>query len=75
MAARIPLTPTVIGPIDVIENWMLPEDQVWTSARFGRNLKRKGLLVRDLESNHLAFEPGSEDNALADLQGHSITYR
>jgi hypothetical protein len=45
------------------------------SARFGRHLKRKGLLVRDLERNHLAFEPGSEDNALADLQGHSITYR
>jgi len=45
------------------------------SARLGRHLERKGLLVRDLESSRLAFEPGSEDNALADLQGHSITYR
>jgi Putative transposase len=43
--------------------------------RTGRHLERKGLLVRDAESSHLAFEPGGEDSALADLQGHSITYR
>jgi hypothetical protein len=43
--------------------------------RIGRHLERKGLLVRDAEHSHLAFEPTGEDNALADLQGHSITYR
>jgi hypothetical protein len=45
------------------------------SERVGRHLERKGLLVRDVESSHLAFDLGGEDDALADLQGHSITYR
>lgn len=45
------------------------------SERIARHLERRGLLVRDAENSHLAFEPGAEDNALADLQGHSITYR
>jgi hypothetical protein len=45
------------------------------NERIGRHLERKGLLVRDVESSHLAFDLGGEDDALADLQGHSITYR
>jgi hypothetical protein len=45
------------------------------SERIGRHLERKGMLVRDAESSHLAFEPEGEDHGLADLQGHSITYR
>jgi hypothetical protein len=28
-----------------------------------------------VESSHLAFEPGGEDDALAELRGHSIAYR
>jgi hypothetical protein len=45
------------------------------SERIGRHLERKGLLVRDLDSSHLALEPGDTADALTDLQGHSITYR
>lgn len=44
------------------------------TARVGRHLERRGLLVRDLESSHLARAPG-DDAALEHLQGHSITYR
>ena len=40
----------------------------------GRQLERKGLLVRDSESSHLGLESDSDD-ALSDLQGHSIRYR
>jgi hypothetical protein len=49
------------------------------SERLGRHLERRGLLVRDAQSSYL--ELGSpdageaEENALSDLQGHSITYR
>ena len=45
------------------------------SERIGRHLERQGILVRDAESSHLAFEPEGEEGALADLQGHSISYR
>jgi hypothetical protein len=45
------------------------------SERIGRHLERKGLLERDVESTHLALDAGGEDDALAELQGHSITYR
>ncbi len=44
------------------------------TARVGRHLERRGLLVRDLESSHLDRAPG-DDAALEHLQGHSITYR
>jgi hypothetical protein len=39
------------------------------SERIGRLLERKGLLVRDVKSSHLAFDPGGEDSALAELRG------
>ncbi len=42
--------------------------------RIGRHLERRGLLAPDAENSHLNFEPGEADG-LADLQGHSITYR
>jgi len=42
------------------------------SERIGRHLERQGLLVRDAENSHLAFESEGEESALADLQGHSI---
>jgi hypothetical protein len=45
------------------------------SERIGRHLERKGLLVRDLDSSHLALEPGDTEDALADLRGHSIIPR
>jgi hypothetical protein len=45
------------------------------SEPIGRHLGRKGLLVRDVESTYLALDAGGEDDALAELQGHSITYR
>jgi hypothetical protein len=45
------------------------------SERLGRHLERRGWLVRDAEHSHLNFEPRAEDDGLADLQGHSITYR
>jgi hypothetical protein len=31
--------------------------------------------VRDVEDRYLALNPDSEEDALADLQGHSINYR
>ena len=45
------------------------------SERIGRQLERRGILVRDAQSSHLALEPQGGEDALADLQGHSITYR
>jgi hypothetical protein len=45
------------------------------SERIGRHLERKGLLVRDVQSSHLVFDPSDEDDALAELRGHSIAYR
>jgi transposase-like zinc-binding protein/putative transposase len=45
------------------------------SERLGLRLERKGLLVRDAESSHLDLESGGGEDALSDLQGHSITYR
>ena len=45
------------------------------SERIGRHLERKGLLVRDLDSSHLARTLGDTEDALTDLQAHSITYR
>jgi hypothetical protein len=45
------------------------------SERIGRHLERKGLLVRDLDSSHLALQLGDTEDALCELQGHSITYR
>jgi hypothetical protein len=35
----------------------------------------KGLPVRQVDSSHLTLEPGDTEDALSDLQGHSITYR
>jgi hypothetical protein len=45
------------------------------SERIGRQMERHGLLARDAESSYLALDPGGVESALADLQGHSITYR
>ncbi len=45
------------------------------SARIGRQLERRGILVRDAESSHLALEADSGEDALPTLQGHSVTYR
>jgi len=48
------------------------------SARIGRHLERRGLLVRDMEHSYLALEPGTreqEQETLEELQSHSITYR
>jgi hypothetical protein len=45
------------------------------SERLGLHLERKESLVRDAESSHLDLEPGGGEDALSDLQGHSITYR
>jgi hypothetical protein len=45
------------------------------SERIGRRLERKGVLVRDEESSHLALESdGQGEDVLPDLQGHSIRY-
>jgi hypothetical protein len=43
--------------------------------RLGRQLERRGILVRDEDSGHLDLGPQSEEDGLAGLQGHSITYR
>jgi len=43
--------------------------------RLGRQLERRGILVRDADSVYLELEPQSQGDALAGLQGHSITYR
>jgi ribosomal protein S27E len=45
------------------------------SERIGRHLECKGLLVRQVDSSHLTLEPGDTEDALSDLQGHSVTYR
>jgi len=45
------------------------------AERVGRHLERRGILVRDVENSHLALEPEREGDALAGLQGASITYR
>ena len=42
--------------------------------RIGRALERRGMLVRDEERSYLDLEPKGE-SGLADLLGHSITYR
>ena len=44
------------------------------SQRVGAFLEREGLLVRDIENTYLQLDP-SDDSALNDLLGHSITYR
>jgi hypothetical protein len=44
------------------------------SQRIARFLERKGLLERDAENSYLTLEPSDED-AMAALHGHSITYR
>jgi hypothetical protein len=45
------------------------------SERVGRQLQRRGILVREAESSHLELKPEAGEDALPDLQGHSITYR
>jgi hypothetical protein len=40
-------------------------------ARF---LEKRGFLERDAENSHLSLEP-NDDDAMVQLQGHSITYR
>lgn len=47
------------------------------SLRVGAFLERRGLLVRDMENSYLALDGLDTDNedALADVLGHSITYR
>ena len=42
------------------------------SRCIGRHLKRRGLLVRDIENGYLAFD-SSDDSSLGELRGHSIT--
>jgi hypothetical protein len=44
------------------------------SHRVARFLEKKGFLERDAESSYLALEP-DDDDAMMQLQGHSITYR
>ena len=44
------------------------------AERIGRALERQGVLVRDAESSFLELEPAA-DGPMADLLGHSITYR
>jgi len=43
-------------------------------TRIARHLERRGLLVRDAENAYLSAGPGEEDG-LAAVVGHSITYR
>ena len=45
------------------------------AVRVGRHLERLGVLVREEVGSHLALESRSPEDALADLQGHSILYR
>ena len=45
------------------------------SERIGSALTRKRWLVREAEGSYLDLPPGAEGDALADLQGRSITYR
>jgi hypothetical protein len=42
--------------------------------RVVRFLEKRGFLERDAMSSHLALETG-DDDAMVQLQGHSITYR
>ncbi len=44
------------------------------TPRVGRQLERRGLLVRDDENSYLSLEP-REESALEGLLGHAITYR
>jgi hypothetical protein len=44
------------------------------SHRVARFLEKRGFLERDAESSYLALEP-DDDDAMVQLQGHSITYR
>ena len=44
------------------------------ARRVGRKLERQGLLERDMESSYLSAE-AVDDDPMAQLQGHSITYR
>src|ERR1700693_1352634 len=45
------------------------------SERIGRRLERTGKLVRDDESSYLALDlEGEGEDAMKDLQGHSIQY-
>ena len=43
-------------------------------TRIARQLERRGLVVRDAENSYLSAGPGEEDS-LAAVVGHSITYR
>ncbi len=49
------------------------------AERIGRQLERRGVLVRELETSYLdlgsAGSAEASGDALTDLQGHSITYR
>ena len=44
------------------------------ARRVGRKLERQGLLERDIENSYLSAE-AVDDDPMAQLQGHSITYR
>ena len=44
------------------------------AERIGRALERQGVLVRETDSSFLAFDPAT-GGPMADLIGHSITYR
>ncbi len=44
------------------------------SQRIGRYLECQGLLVRDIENSYLTVEP-TEESAMDNLLGHSISYR
>jgi hypothetical protein len=44
------------------------------SHRVARFMEKRGFLERDAENSYLALEP-DDDDAMAQLQGHSITYR
>ncbi len=44
------------------------------ARRVGRKLERQGLLERDLENSYLSAEV-VDDDPMAQLQGHSITFR
>jgi hypothetical protein len=44
------------------------------SHRVARFLEKRGFLERDAENSYLTLEP-DDDDAMVQLQGHSITYR
>ncbi len=60
-----------IAPPDEAELQALVER---LAERIGRALERRGVLVRDAESSFLELEFAA-DGPMADLLGHSITYR